>query len=101
MLNKSMLPMLTAVLSIAVTQIGYSADEVPMKLQQTCKEAGAKYIDVSPTDPSVTVTNTTDLGNGMYDVWLNFGARQGVCTIDSEGKIHSLKAAGKASPYSE
>ena len=101
MFNKSMLPVLTAVLSVAVTHIGYSADEMPTKSKQACIEAGAKYVNISAQDPAITVTDVTDLGNGMYDVWLMLGARQGICTVDSEGKIHSLKAAGKASPYSE
>jgi hypothetical protein len=98
-----MLLALTASLSIAVAQWGCStqnaasrsaepSNAAPMSLQQACIDEGARIVNIS--SDQVYAINSTEFGNGTWDITLMIGARQGICSVDSEGKILSIRGEG-------
>ena len=103
MLSKPMLLALTASLSIAAAQMGcstsntpsYSAGppvSAPTSLQQACIEEGARIVNVSADQ--VYAIQSTELSDGTWDINLMLGARQGICSVDSQGKILSIRGQG-------
>jgi hypothetical protein len=63
-----------------------------MSLQQACIDEGARIVNIS--SDQVYAINSTEFGNGTWDITLMIGARQGICSVDSEGKILSIRAEG-------